>query len=479
MKEDQLRTVTMRKATFTAYLLFASLVLAAQTTKLSETVHFDTDQSTLPPESVPALQKIVDNLLEADDYSISIFGHTDLVGDSLYNHKLSQKRAQSISDFFSEKGVPKNRISLKGHGYNQPIASGSNKDNRRAFVEAIIHKEIEEEPEDVADVAELYKMLASPPQVFSIDPSKDTVVVADGGTIVCIRARSFRKCNPGEAVELRLKESIQRSEMLMDNLTTTTNGRLLISEGMLRARAYCNGKEIRITKDLLVMSPTDTINPEVDLYRGQHQKEGNINWRPTGRSGGFIGLPCWDNDVANRTRRTVERCPFFFCQIRKFFKRDIPPAAEIYLCDERSREFEEKYKDYSLEQLQDIPNEDLKYYVFRQRAGWTNLDWMYKVEDRVPFALNIPPSKNLDIKLVFKRNRSIAGLERARTKYYFRQGAPNGEEAWLVALKFEDDQPYLAIKDIEISQSSNYDDLDFKAYSIADLRKELEVLNQF
>jgi len=65
--------------------------------------------------------------------SITVEGHTDDVGPDADNLVLSQKRAQSVKDYLTEKGISANRIKTIGFGETKPInkAGGALQVNRR------------------------------------------------------------------------------------------------------------------------------------------------------------------------------------------------------------------------------------------------------------------------------------------------------------------------------------------------------------
>ncbi|MNP79807.1 Outer membrane porin F precursor [compost metagenome] len=62
---------------------------------------------------------------------MAVSGHTDSVGSDAYNQRLSQKRAQSVTDYLIESGVPRsNFVSVTGMGESQPVADNSTADGR-------------------------------------------------------------------------------------------------------------------------------------------------------------------------------------------------------------------------------------------------------------------------------------------------------------------------------------------------------------
>jgi OOP family OmpA-OmpF porin len=55
--------------------------------------------------------------------SIVIQGHTDSVGSSATNEKLSQKRAEQVATYFEKNGVNKDMVKTEGYGDQKPLSS--------------------------------------------------------------------------------------------------------------------------------------------------------------------------------------------------------------------------------------------------------------------------------------------------------------------------------------------------------------------
>jgi OOP family OmpA-OmpF porin len=93
-------------------------------------INFDFDKSNIKPEFTPVLDEGVDILKSNPDVKIVIGGHTDSIGTPEYNQKLSERRAQSVLDYFVKKGIDKNRMKAVGYGETKPIADNKTKDGR-------------------------------------------------------------------------------------------------------------------------------------------------------------------------------------------------------------------------------------------------------------------------------------------------------------------------------------------------------------
>ncbi|PHN02985.1 OmpA family protein [Flavilitoribacter nigricans] len=88
-------------------------------------VQFQTGKSTLLPASFQVLDQIVDIMGQYPDYSMSINGHTDSVGDESSNQLLSEERAKACYAYLISKGISPSRLSFQGFGESSPIADNN------------------------------------------------------------------------------------------------------------------------------------------------------------------------------------------------------------------------------------------------------------------------------------------------------------------------------------------------------------------
>ncbi|NLA24820.1 MAG: OmpA family protein, partial [Bacteroidales bacterium] len=94
-------------------------------------IFFDYDKASLRSESTAELDKLISVLEKEKSMKIEISGHTDNVGSSDYNKKLSQERAKSVVDYLISKGIDKNRLEYAGYGFDQPIADNDTEEGRQ------------------------------------------------------------------------------------------------------------------------------------------------------------------------------------------------------------------------------------------------------------------------------------------------------------------------------------------------------------
>ncbi|MGL6043340.1 MAG: OmpA family protein, partial [Sandaracinobacteroides sp.] len=61
---------------------------------------------------------------------IGVFGHTDNVGSSAANQRLSEQRADAVVGSLESFGVARARMQPRGFGYTQPVASNDTPEGR-------------------------------------------------------------------------------------------------------------------------------------------------------------------------------------------------------------------------------------------------------------------------------------------------------------------------------------------------------------
>jgi outer membrane protein OmpA-like peptidoglycan-associated protein len=88
-------------------------------------VTFDSNSSTLKPAGANTLTGVAMVLKEYNKTAVNVFGFTDNTGSLDLNNRLSQQRADAVSSSLITQGVEANRISSKGMGPANPIASNS------------------------------------------------------------------------------------------------------------------------------------------------------------------------------------------------------------------------------------------------------------------------------------------------------------------------------------------------------------------
>ncbi|PXA85453.1 flagellar motor protein MotB [Caulobacter sp. D4A] len=96
-----------------------------------DSVKFPTDQDALSPEAEQRLADFASKLKEENkNVYLEIQGYTDATGETDYNEKLGQRRADAVRKYLSRQGVALNRMATISYGSEDPIAPNETKEGR-------------------------------------------------------------------------------------------------------------------------------------------------------------------------------------------------------------------------------------------------------------------------------------------------------------------------------------------------------------
>ena len=128
----------------------AMQALGAQETNLEVRVAlpadvlFDFDKADIRSDAASALAQLATVIRAYPSGRVELEGHTDSKGDDAYNQRLSQRRAESVKRWLTEReGLAADRFITRGAGESRPVASNDDEAGRQKNrrVEVVIHKQ--------------------------------------------------------------------------------------------------------------------------------------------------------------------------------------------------------------------------------------------------------------------------------------------------------------------------------------------------
>lgn len=417
--------------------------------------------------------------------------------------------------------------------------------------------------------ANFYKQFDKPEQIFTVKSDEDKTITCEEGTKITVNANSFvtetGKPVKGD-IKIQLKEYYKTSDMLLANLTTTSNDEILETGGMIYIEAFNNGEKCELKKGatIEIAFPTKDKKDDMELFTGNwtsdelnwtagrtqfvitKEKEifANVETKPEFPGGEQKLKEFFSNKVKypvyameNGIQGTVhvgltvnESGEIEEVQIVRGVNPSIDTAAisavrqmpkwtpgkhkgknvkvRIYIpikftlgkkssygisnqitvdtiknwidgeTAERIEFAEDFEKNMNDENLGNAEMSEVSRYIFSSsNLGWINCDRFYKDNSpRVTYFVNIGNSKQVDIKIVFNNIKSILTGSTRGGMYTF-DNVPTGQSVTLIAVKYENNQYYLAVKKTKISKDGE-PKLDFEPVTMARLKTEMEKLNK-
>ncbi len=115
---------------------------------------FDFDSDVVRSNAAVNLDALASSLVKYGDSNLMIAGHTDAVGSSDYNQRLSEHRAEAAARYLTSQGVARH-IATAGLGEREPVASnateGGRQQNRRVEIAIYASAALQEDARRQAD----------------------------------------------------------------------------------------------------------------------------------------------------------------------------------------------------------------------------------------------------------------------------------------------------------------------------------------
>ena len=93
-------------------------------------IYFDSNSSELQDQSIDELKRVIHLMEDNPEIVIEIAAHTDNVGSSEYNLKLSEDRAKSVVNYLQLQGVDKDKTIARGYGESKPVVPNNSEENK-------------------------------------------------------------------------------------------------------------------------------------------------------------------------------------------------------------------------------------------------------------------------------------------------------------------------------------------------------------
>jgi OmpA-OmpF porin, OOP family len=107
---------------------------------VTQEVHFATNSSVLTQQDMTLLDQVAANMQRLHFVNGEVGGYTDSTGTPAYNLGLSERRAQAVADYLASHGVSGGRLTVKGYGETNPVASNATAEGRAHNRRVVLHR---------------------------------------------------------------------------------------------------------------------------------------------------------------------------------------------------------------------------------------------------------------------------------------------------------------------------------------------------
>lgn len=449
----------------------------AQIKDTSISLYFPINEHVLPDAELQKLQEFLDAIPLDRILRTELMASCDAPGSTDYNKALGERRLNFVKDQLPQ---------ILSDSLKQSLNLGDQGLEGKKYTEQLRRVDVNIRWKDQPGINALFKQLSGGSQEFKVNCKKDTVLLCENGTQIYIPENAFEKMNSKKPVIISVTEALSVSDMLINRLTTTSNGRLLETGGMIKISANQDGKALRVRKSkeigVLIPRTNDLLNPQ--LFAGRHHGD-SINWRPNGQvTDGNPGI--WQ---FIRCSRRYAPCNFW-CRLSRSVGLGGPQPKQWANCSAVSALFIE-YGAKDLRELKKIVAEKLayrrpirsnyqlwralnqlrkkeaeerlengsasasevQYYLFSTGTlGWINVDSFSDMDPNKLTDVSVPisPLAQSNVQMVFTKRRSILPANWQTEDGLYFKDIPLKEETILVATQYIDAKIYVALQEYTI-----------------------------
>jgi hypothetical protein len=430
--------------------LFACLLLstsgAAQKTENID-VSFPFDSYKLTPDITADLDHIYSLLQPKTLVHFNITGEISSKGGKRHRDIVAAKRAEAVRVYFEGKGIPSSNIYInKSMNTKGRAVTTAHKGSKapEGLYSVRVYMPSSKKPvmytESIID-----EEIGKQEHCYTINPLKEDSIFAPEGTVLKFKPNTFEYLS-GEDVRdevvICIREYYSLQDIIMNDLATISNKRMLETGGMLHISATCKGYELKVKqgKSYVIRMPARDVLPRMKLFAGE-EKGGIVDWKET--------------DI-----------------------RNVPAANTTPVVTEDSEvSIEGEGWGSVFEGVYTPPNE--AEYVFQStRLNWINCDRFPAESERTNLFVKVDTSMNLAVRVVFKDMRSVMPAYYSGVNAVQVDNIPVGEQATIICYKMDEKKNvYLAYKDIRI-QKNGVEGLQLALSSLDEMKSYLKTLER-
>lgn len=275
----------MRKMYLFLLLVFVVTSGARAQELLRESVFFETDQHELTAAARQSLDELLEHTLDLSDFHLQILAFTDDRGSAAYNYQLALRRGQSVQHYLNSLGLEVEKSSVESLGEVAIEQPNEQERSRNRRVDLILTAKWVNSLSEVWEALDQDRL-----QEFTIDAGEESMVEGKAGTRVWIPEGAFTFADgqlPQGPITFRMKEAYAFGDMLIDGLSTQSDGQLLETGGMVFLQAEADGRPLQLgaNQAMAVALPTAELQEGMQLFMGEQAADGTLtNWSATQQS---------------------------------------------------------------------------------------------------------------------------------------------------------------------------------------------------
>ncbi len=439
-------------------LLLIYVTLSAQSQPMSISLFFEKADYNLSPAQKLQLEEFKELTLDSGYNAIFLKGYADIDGSDLSNMELSQYRVTAVQQHLANS---KYLIESKFYGEKEAINKNKTEEqkslNRRVDVIFWTNYKLSQKKKKS--------------QIYTFAPNRTIEFTAAEGTKIKIAGNSLVYEEGGQVplgdIQIEITEFYSMADIIDNKLSTTFNGQLLISDGMINIEATRNGKQLRLQggATMEVGFADREENDGFGLFYATENGNGDIsNWVPA------------VNPSAIDKEWTIHGSKLFLTDtVEKWrSKFDYNNFGQRVKVTERWEETKGTWLDTLM--IDKTINTN-KIILQATKLGWINCDQNFFKENKPTVNLYVQMDNDVksEIVMIFNDKKAMITPSKDATGNYYFSNVPSGEEVTITGIGSGDGKLYFTKK--ELVTSAQNITLNFEETTIKNIQEQLAGYN--
>lgn len=127
----------------------------------------------------------------------------------------------------------------------------------------------------------LLEKLEKKEETFLINTQRDTILEGKEGTLIYLEKESFHDSGFNlitDSIQISLVELYQTKDIISQSISMLAGEKILETGGMINLSARSNGKDLQLTKDVVVHFPKNKNEENMNLFYGISDSTGIMEW---------------------------------------------------------------------------------------------------------------------------------------------------------------------------------------------------------
>ncbi|MCP4438715.1 MAG: OmpA family protein [Aureispira sp.] len=247
------------------------------------TVYFEQGEAIISLEQLEEIKQFTANAQNLTEAKVVVRSYANDAKGNDSNSNLSSRRAALMKQCLLREGIPEAYIQTEQMGDVLFSNETTNNFQRAELILTTDQHLFKRKSYQETIFNEVQEWFKPHYDYFDIYPKRDTILITSKGVILYIPTATFDTAQIDTTVQLLVNSSHNPMDILVHQMSTLSNQKLLNTSGLLHIQAFLRGQEIIIplAKEIAILFPSNQYQSNALAYQSDPMLFSTTNWQST------------------------------------------------------------------------------------------------------------------------------------------------------------------------------------------------------